>query len=87
MAFPPSHYMEYDTTANTYTCRVYFGESSGSSWVPTFWWAMMSCLTWSTTECDYEALVDEDKVEQQTGNGESVSGNGNDDNRGPPSEL
>jgi hypothetical protein len=64
LAFPPSHYMDYDERAKTYTSRFYATEGSGSVLGAN---AMMGHnilfdsdhhrIGWSESDCDYTKLV------------------------------
>jgi hypothetical protein len=80
IAFPPSHYMEYDPDDRKWTARFYVTESSGSVLGAN---AMMGHdvmfdvdkdrIGWAESDCDYTKLVTENGYDF---NGESGSGGG-----------
>lgn len=71
VAFPPSHYMEYDPKTNSYTCRIYFDGGRWSDLGANFLMGhdvmfdmVETRIGFAESECDYEGLVAEDAREQ-----------------------
>eukprot|EP00541_Cyclophora_tenuis_P001637 CAMPEP_0116551206 /NCGR_PEP_ID=MMETSP0397-20121206/5839_1 /TAXON_ID=216820 /ORGANISM="Cyclophora tenuis, Strain ECT3854" /LENGTH=286 /DNA_ID=CAMNT_0004076093 /DNA_START=263 /DNA_END=1123 /DNA_ORIENTATION=+ len=89
IAFPPSHYMEYDPKRNDYTCRIYFDGSGfvdlGANFLmghDVMFDVENDRVGFAESECDYSALVAEDKKEQGTNGGKWNQGEGRQPPRG-----
>mmetsp|Transcript_18960 Transcript_18960/g.31428 ORF Transcript_18960/g.31428 Transcript_18960/m.31428 type:complete len:725 (-) Transcript_18960:130-2304(-) len=90
VAFPPTHYMEYDLASSTYTCRIYFDYAHKADLGANF---MMGHdimfdvendrIGFAESECDYKGLVEEDAKDQEGNiNGSSGTTSGDGGNNG-----